>query len=202
MFLQIKEIVLHLAHEASIVVVILLIIKREKIIMKNLLRIIQGACLVTLLIALPACWPCSCTKESTEQQAKKSDLVVINVLDKELYEDCHIKGSVNVALDQLEQFAAGLDKENAEIVVYCSNYQCSASETAAKKLQELGCKHVAVYEGGMAEWHQQNRAHEGACTPEKSAYLATKVERPQVEHKDITVIDADTLEQKINQVVA
>src|SRR5579871_1320547 len=141
--------------------------------MKILQRIAQSVLMVALLIGLPACWPCSCTKEATEQQApaSKSDLVVINVLDKELYEDCHIKGSVNVALDQLEHFAAGLDKEKAEVVVYCSNYQCSASETAARKLQELGVKNVAVYEGGMAEWYQQNRAHEGACSPEKSAYL-------------------------------
>jgi rhodanese-related sulfurtransferase len=176
---------------------------------KNSQRFAQLTVIVATLVALPACWPCGCSSDKKQQEqtqenaaAQKTDLVVMNVLDKDLYEDCHIKGSVNVPLDQVEHFVAGLDKENADIVVYCSNYQCTASESVAKKLQELGCKKVAVYEGGMAEWYQQHRACEGSCNLEKSTYLAHKVEQAPVEHRDINVITAEQLEQKLAQVSA
>jgi rhodanese-related sulfurtransferase len=147
--------------------------------MKNMQRISLLALFAASLVVLPSCWRCGCGAAHDEQQTQqaqeaKKDLVVINVLDKPLYDDCHIAGSINVQLSELEQFAATLDKETTEVVVYCSNYQCASSDVVAAKLADLGCKKVRVYEGGMAEWYQQGLPVEGAC---KSDYLALKVER-------------------------
>ncbi|HLB41034.1 MAG TPA: rhodanese-like domain-containing protein, partial [Candidatus Babeliales bacterium] len=48
-----------------------------------------------------------------------NQLLVINLLDPELYQDCHITGSVNVPFEQLENYAQKLSRER-EIIVYCS----------------------------------------------------------------------------------
>ncbi len=115
-------------------------------------------------------------------------------MDKQSYDDCHIKGSISVELNDLATFADGLDKDKAEVVVYCSNYMCSASEFVCKKLEAMGFKHVWAYEGGMAEWYQLGLPVEG---PAKSSYLTKKIEKPAIEHQDIKVITASELEQKM-----
>jgi rhodanese-related sulfurtransferase len=38
--------------------------------------------------------------------------------------------------------------------VYCSDENCSASPTAAKKLERLGYRRVRDYEKGKADWMQ------------------------------------------------
>ncbi len=110
-----------------------------------------------LFVGLPGCW----------NKEKKDGLVVINVLDKELYDDCHIKDSINIPFEMIEEQAATIDK-NAHIVIYCSNYQCSSSEYAARKLCDQGFCNVSVYEGGTAEWYQEGLPVEGS---HKKAYL-------------------------------
>ena len=138
---------------------------------------------------LPGCW--SGWQES--EQTGSNSLVVINVLDQDFYDDCHIKGSVNVTLDAIEQFATTLDR-NTEIVVYCSNYQCSTSEYVAKKLKSLGCNRVYVYEGGIAEWYQKGLPVVG---PSKTAYLVRQVSEPVSQQGEIPVIKAEALAQKM-----
>lgn len=146
--------------------------------------------LASLLMLIPSC---TCERQATEQQ-KKSGLVVINVLDKDLYDDCHIKGSINVPYENLEKFVQDLDKDSSEIVVYCSNYMCSTSGVAAKQLTQMGFKHVWAYEGGTAEWHQMGLPVEGTC---KSSYLSNKL--PATEHTDasVSVITAQQLAEKL-----
>jgi rhodanese-related sulfurtransferase len=107
-----------------------------------------------------------CGKE--KQQPKKTGLVVVNVLDRELYDDCHIKDSIHIPFESIEQCARDIDK-NAEVVLYCSNYMCSTSEYAGKKLRELGFANVRVYEGGTAEWFQKGLPVEGPC---QKSYLS------------------------------
>jgi len=138
---------------------------------------------------LPGCW----SGRQEPEQVSDNNLVVINVLDQIFYNDCHIKGSVNVTLDAIEQFVTTLDK-NTEVVVYCSNYQCSTSEYVAKKLKSLGHNRVYVYEGGIAEWYQKGVPVEG---PSKTAYLAKPVSQPVSQQGEIPVIKAEDLAQKM-----
>jgi len=138
---------------------------------------------------LPGCW----SGWQEPEQANDNNLVVINVLDQDFYNDCHIKGSVNVTLDAIEQFSTTLDK-NTEIVVYCSNYQCSTSEYAAKKLKSLGHNGVYVYEGGIAEWYQKGLPVEG---PSKTAYLAKRVSEPVSQQGEIPAINVEDLAYKM-----
>lgn len=144
--------------------------------------------MVSVLAILPACW-------ESKAPEKKSGLVVINVLDKELYEDCHIKGSINMPFESIGQ-CVDLVGKDAEIVVYCSNYMCATSEYASKKLQELGFRRVRIYEGGTAEWYQKGFPVEG---PSTSSYLKRRVGKiiEDSHSKEQSIVSAHELAQKM-----
>ena len=115
-------------------------------------------------------------------------LRVINVLTHEFYKDCHIKGSVNIALDDLRGYAQDLDRATP-IVVYCAKYSCSVSLRAWQMLHEMGFSNVRAYEGGVHEWYKAELPVEGACLKD---YLQGPKEQP---NGDISVeeIDMNTL---------
>lgn len=127
---------------------------------------------------------------------KKSGLVVINVLDKALYDDCHIKGSVHVPFESIEKYAQQFDPEQVEIVVYCSNYFCTSSGYACKLLKDKGFKHVWAYEGGIAEWYQMGFPVEGAC---QQAYLSKKI-APLAQDESQDTITVHELLMKMREV--
>ncbi len=101
-------------------------------------------------------------------------LLVINVLSAEQYEDCHIKGSINVPLEKLESYAKDFDRETP-IVTYCANYACSASRYAWQALDKMGFKNVWAYEGGIAEWYQGGFMAKGACS---TSYISEPTQKP------------------------
>ena len=115
------------------------------------------------------------------------------------YEDCRIAGSINVPFEDVETFAKDLDR-NAEIVVYCANYMCTASAAAAQKLKDMGFANVWAYEGGTAEWYQMglkaedNYPVEGSC---QASYLAAANEKPAHAESSVSVISAEELHEKM-----
>ncbi len=136
-------------------------------------------------------------------------LIIVNVLDKILYEDCHIDPSklaipgknvvsLNISMDDLEEYAKkNWDKENTHLVVYCANYMCTASAESAKMLKDLGFKNVWAYEGGTAEWKHKGYAVVGACT---KGYL-NQFEKPEGHEvpADVPSITAEELKEKIEK---
>lgn len=126
---------------------------------------------------------------SVEQQ----DLYVINVLDKAMYENCHIAGSIQLELEEVEAFVKNL-KKNTELVIYCSNYMCSASGQIAKKLKNLGFTQVWAYEGGVAEWYQMGLPVKGICS---DTYLNKKMSKVEQEAEEFEAITAQELYEKM-----
>jgi len=137
-----------------------------------------------LLVLLSSCW-----RGTVE---KKKGVIVINVLDKELYDDCHIKGSMSMPFEKVKQELPKLVDKDAEVVFYCSNYMCSASGESAKMAKELGFKKAYAYEGGTAEWYQKGYPVEGSC---KQGYLKGKLPAP--EKLQDYVISAEALKEKL-----
>ena len=98
-------------------------------------------------------------KTITKEELKKmfdenQDFYLADVLSNESYQNKHIKGAINVSIkdgDFSENAKSAFTKEQ-KIVVYCSNFQCSASTRAAKQLVEMGYKNVYEYEGGLKDW--------------------------------------------------
>jgi rhodanese-related sulfurtransferase len=147
------------------------------------------------VVGLGGCW------YNRQQQTPPASgkLILVNVLDEQMYVDCHIKGSINVPFAQVEHyFAQGYDKESTEIVVYCSNILCTASGAACKKLLALGFKKVWVYEAGMAEWYQQKLPVEGSCT---SSYLTNTVSIHKAVHEGCEVLSTQELVQKMKDTI-
>ncbi len=113
---------------------------------------------------------------------------VINVLEPQYYTDCHIKGSINIPFERLEQYAKSLDK-NTKIVVYCAHYQCPLSTKAWRLLDKLGFTNVYAYEGGIREWFQKGYPHAGIC--KESAWKEPSI--PQKPEVGVKSISADEL---------
>lgn len=141
---------------------------------------------LALVCLLPACW------FGGWFQKKKTGLLVVNVLSEQLYDDCHIKGSVNVPFQELDSLIKNLDRD-AHVVFYCSNYMCTSSGYAGKRLKDLGFEHVWVYEGGTAEWYQMGLPVEGPCT---QSYLRKPMD-PIAQDVDVPVLTAQELACKM-----
>jgi len=138
-----------------------------------------------LLIPLLGGW--GCNKKSGAKQ-----LVVINVLDKKFFDDCHISDSINIPFEQLGEFADTLD-QTAHIVVYCSNYMCTASMEGARMLKQKGFYNVWAYEAGMAGWYQEKLP----CTgPAHEKYLTRENKPIERTEKDL-IISTQDLQQKM-----
>lgn len=105
------------------------------------------------------------TAEQLEDRLGEAGLLVINVLPKDVYDDCRIRGSLNVPLAELDAAAEKWNKDQ-EIVVYCASYKCDASKKGYKMLVDKGFTNVMAYEGGTKEWKEKGYAIAGECTAE------------------------------------
>ncbi|MFO7658344.1 MAG: rhodanese-like domain-containing protein [Bacteroidales bacterium] len=94
------------------------------------------------------------TKEELKKKLENGNIHLIEVLGEEKYNKSHIKGAINIPLKKIGTEARQKFSEEDEIVVYCSDYDCSDSPTAAKKLESLGFKNVYDFEGGKKEWKE------------------------------------------------
>jgi rhodanese-related sulfurtransferase len=74
----------------------------------------------------------------------------------------HIPGSIHFKSDP--DMFAGLGKDD-DIVVYCSNVDCRASQMVIKKLREHGYQHVSHYPGGLIDWEEAGLPIEGDWAP-------------------------------------
>ncbi len=147
--------------------------------------------LMTALALLPGCFDSGKKKEAPT-------LLVVNVLDKEYYDDCHIPGSIHVPMADVIATAEkeGWSKETP-VVVYCANYSCTASAAVCKQLVEAGYVNAQAYEAGMAGWVQAQLPVEG---PAQAPYL-TQENKPladAVDHGTIKNITTEQLHELIN----
>jgi len=86
--------------------------------------------------------------------ARGDDFALVEVLPYEAYDKYHLPGAINIPLGEgfAEKVVQALPDKNQEIVVYCSDENCSASPTAAKQLMDLGYQRVIDYEFGKRDW--------------------------------------------------
>jgi len=146
------------------------------------------------VLALSGCQPEKETVKSNAMQIVEVPLV-INVLDEEAYNDCHIAGSIHSDFDKVESYVQNMSKDS-EIILYCSNYACSTSDFVGKKLQSLGYTNVWAYEGGIAEWKQHGLPTVG---PGKKEYLKRVMKKPAKDSdSSVPVISMDKLAEKLH----
>lgn len=149
------------------------------------------AAAVALSVLLSACW---FGEKKKEEAGTTGKLLVVNVLGPKEYEDVHIKGSINVPLENLATAAQSWPKE-VKVIVYCANYMCTASADAARTLTKQGFTDVLAYEGGVAEWKQKGFPVEG---PAQQGYLASVGQKQQAP-TDVKTIEAEALKEEIEK---
>lgn len=97
------------------------------------------------------------TREALKQKLERGDdFALVEVLPPQAYEEYHLPGAINIPLGPSfdEKVLQTLRDKNQEIVVYCSDENCSASPTAYKRLTDLGYRRVYDYELGKHDWLQ------------------------------------------------
>lgn len=90
-----------------------------------------------------------------------NNFVFLNVLPKESYQKEHIKGSDNIPYDDenfVEKVSEKAIAKDTEIIVYCQNTDCPASDKAAQKLIDAGYTNVKDYEAGIEAWKEADNA--------------------------------------------
>lgn len=86
-------------------------------------------------------------------------LTVIDARTGKYDDGKRIPGAIGLGADSdVEAIGRALPSKDALIVTYCSNTKCPASGMLAKKLQELGYKHILEYPEGIAGWIEAGNA--------------------------------------------
>jgi rhodanese-related sulfurtransferase len=92
---------------------------------------------------------------------------LIETLPEEKFRLGHIPGAMNMPPARIQDLAPRiLPDKDAEIIVYCASWICSASEDAAQELAAKGYTNVRRYVGGKQDWID-------AGLPTESESLAT-----------------------------
>ena len=86
------------------------------------------------------------------------DFTLIMTLHEWAFRATRIPGSVH--FNSHDEAVAALGKDD-EIVVYCSDPACVASQFAYRALREEGYTNVRRYEGGLSDWTAAGYALEG-----------------------------------------
>ena len=97
-----------------------------------------------------------------QQIDNNPDLIMINVLSEKYYNDCHIKGSIHIAFENLLEKVSSWDKDK-DIVVYCATSTCDRSKKAYQLMQDLGFVNLSEYAGGIKEWFIKGYETSGSC---------------------------------------
>ncbi len=93
-------------------------------------------------------------KDELKEKIENEDITLIEVLSEKEFNKEHIKGAIHIPLKKIATEAKKRFQKEDEIIVYCSDYDCTASPTAAKKLTDMGFKNVYDYKGGKKEWKE------------------------------------------------
>lgn len=93
------------------------------------------------------------TTDALVQKRQQGEaFILVDVLSHDHFAHVHLPGAVNVPVNVLRDLAPLLFGPNDEIVVYCASFECTASPTAVKILQQLGFTNVIDYAGGIKDW--------------------------------------------------
>ena len=100
------------------------------------------------------------SKEDVLIHLQKGTAIIVNVLARHSYDELHIKGSVSIPFDLVEDGRLDALGGQKSVVTYCKNYTCLASKRAARILKNMGYN-ASAYEGGIEEWEKFGLPVEG-----------------------------------------
>ncbi len=92
------------------------------------------------------------TREELKAKIDRGDkLVLLEKGPEPLYRQAHLPGAI--LLRSVHEAPKLLPRDrDAEIIVYCLNFNCHSSEWIARKLTDMGYTNVKDYRGGKYDW--------------------------------------------------
>ena len=90
-----------------------------------------------------------------------ANFVVVDVRGFQRYQDCRIRGSINIPLKDLKHESASWPA-NRKIIVYSDNSSCPLAAKAARRLIEYGFEKVFICDGGLNQWLAKGFEYDGA----------------------------------------
>ncbi len=97
-----------------------------------------------------------------DRQRGQQSFVLVDVRSSQVFEECHIPGTINLPYRRINEESEGVVQLSKEklIVVYCWGPACNAATKAAARLSALG---FAVKEmiGGIEYWRKEGGPVEG-----------------------------------------
>ncbi|NLF32474.1 MAG: rhodanese-like domain-containing protein [Planctomycetes bacterium] len=86
----------------------------------------------------------------------REDVVLVEVLAPEYFDEYHLPGAINVPMDESfeENIQDAIPQKDRPVVVYCYSAECSASSEAAARMADLGYTDVFHYAAGKTDWHR------------------------------------------------
>ena len=103
-------------------------------------------------------------EELKQMLDRKDHFRLVMALGEWAYQAKHIPGSIHFATSR--EALQSLKKED-EIVVYCSDENCIASQAFGQLLERNGYPHVLHFAGGLQEWEQAGYPLVGQWVKEK-----------------------------------
>jgi rhodanese-related sulfurtransferase len=82
----------------------------------------------------------------------RSPPIVFKALDRKYYNDGHLPTARILPPAEIDRVHSIVADKDQAIVLYCASATCQNSHKAAADLEKLGCRNVAVYPGGKADW--------------------------------------------------
>ncbi len=102
------------------------------------------------------------TREELRAKMDRRDrFVLVDALSQEHYASSHLPGAVNLPYEFVDEAEKVLPDKDAEIVVYCMNVDCEASELEARELVGIGYANVRHYAAGKQDWIRAGLPVEG-----------------------------------------
>ena len=121
---------------------------------KNRMQLVVSVALIFLLVSISTYAEAKKYQEIDAQTVKEmmdsGDVMVVFPLSPLEFNDLHIKGSVNIPMDQLESKLP--NDKSRKLVFYCLGVKCVASWRGAAKAVELGYKNVYAFREGLPGW--------------------------------------------------
>lgn len=95
--------------------------------------------------------------------------ILIDTLGPGYYESSHLPGAINLPYEYVDETEKVLPDQDAEIIVYCMNMECSASSEEAHELTGSACARVLHYAEGKQGWIRAGLPVEGklSSTPSR-----------------------------------
>jgi rhodanese-related sulfurtransferase len=89
-------------------------------------------------------------EELKEKMDRGDDFVLLEALSEDSYRRAHLPGAIR--FKDTSRAPELLPDRRAEIVAYCSNFNCHSSTRVFRELTAMGYGNAYEYEGGKQDW--------------------------------------------------